>query len=206
MDNPQSCRDLTARRAARKYAAGTLSGEEERQFEDHMLGCATCQLEVRLAVGVHQTLDRTAADTPSRSLWRRIPAVAVAAAAALVLLIAWPDRPAEVDEMIHRAPTEDISLVPIPVEPSGRVEEARVFVWHGVYGAERYRVTITDSAGTRLWSEETSDTVVLLSGQISLVPGTLYHWNVEARVDWDRWIPSDFAEFTLMSLGPDGAK
>lgn len=39
--NPSPCAD------APRLAAGTLSPEERRDFEEHCLGCAGCRLKVR---------------------------------------------------------------------------------------------------------------------------------------------------------------
>ncbi len=57
-------------------------------------------------------------------------------------------------------------LIPTPVAPLGTVSAVEQLVWHGVDGADRYRLTLYDSDGEVLWKATTPDTVVDLPNSV----------------------------------------
>ena len=69
--------------------------------------------------------------------------------------------------------------------------------WSPVVGADRYRVTVFDVTGGVVYASESSDTVVAFPDSVALVPGASYLWKVEARTGFDRWSPSELAEFKI---------
>lgn len=75
--------------APERYLAGQLTPAESQAFEEHLLVCARCQTEVRLAVGVR----RVVPSAPGRSRRRRTLLIAGASlglAAGLAALLLWP--------------------------------------------------------------------------------------------------------------------
>ena len=70
--------------------------------------------------------------------------------------------------------------------------------WSRVAGADRYRVTVFDAAGSVLYAADVSDTLVAFPDSIALVPGQPYLWSVEARIGWDRWTTSPLTAFSVV--------
>jgi len=48
-----------------------------------------------------------------------------------------------------------------------------------------------------VYAAEASDTVVAFPDSVPLVPGAPYLWKVDARTGFDRWEPSELAEFRI---------
>jgi hypothetical protein len=122
------------------------------------------------------------------------------AAASVVVLLSWP--PARDREPAHRAPTITAAPAPIPVSPVGAVADARRLVWTATAGADRYRVTLFDSAGAVVFEAESPDTTALLPDAVSLGRGWRYLWKVEARIQVGRWTASDLVDFSLPAGPP----
>jgi hypothetical protein len=139
------------------------------------------------AGAVARELERLA--PPDRSA-RRWPArwtiAAGAAAAALVALAVVPPlvRDAGVDRLRDH-PGVARGIVARPASPRGEVTGRPPFHWSSVPEASGYR------------SIETPDTTATLGSEAELVRGVSYWWRVEARVDFDRWVASDLANFSL---------
>jgi hypothetical protein len=122
-------------------------------------------------------------------------ALPLAAAAALLLVVAWP-RQANDGGPPHRDPPGDASA-PVPIAPIGVVANASPLVWTAVAGADRYRVTLSDAGGVVLYETQLTDTVTALPDSIVLVSGRSYVWIVEARTGFDRWSTSRLVEFSI---------
>ncbi len=83
MTQPFACDEAAEGQLAMRYLAGTLAAEQEDRFEEHLLGCARCQDELRFMAAAGEALRER--KRRRRSLW---PAgMAVAAAAGLVALL-----------------------------------------------------------------------------------------------------------------------
>jgi len=92
---------------ARSFVADALRGPDKDAFEEHLLGCATCQGEVRLAFGIR---DSVGARRPARRFL--VPASLVLAAASVVLLVV-PNRSPSVTDL-GRVESPPVYL-PVPV-------------------------------------------------------------------------------------------
>ena len=125
-----------------------------------------------------------------------LPAVA---AAALGVFLVRPRGTAD-DGSPHRAPVSTAAPTPEPLSPVAAVAEARVLRWSAVPGADRYRVTIFDAQGKPVYEAQLTDTVATLPDTTRLVAGRIYLWNVEARIGWNRWASSPFAQFTVVAV------
>lgn len=187
-----------------RYAAGILDPMEAAAFEDHLLVCERCQMEVRLAVGVRQVV-RHAPMSPARlfvsaSGWRVLwVALPVAAAAAIALFVA---RPHTIENPpAHRESSISLTPVPLPIAPVGRVTSWNTLVWSSVAGADQYAATIFDGDGGAIWEMRTTDTAVSVPTSVRLMTGLPYYWKVEARIGWKRSVASPLTEFI-----PSGAR
>ena len=54
------------------------------------------------------------------------------------------------------------------------------FTWRSQSGDPRYRFTVADARGEKLWSQVTGDTTLALPDSLQLVPGATYFWYVDA--------------------------
>jgi hypothetical protein len=97
----------------------------------------------------------------------------------------------------HRDAPAQSSLIPTPVAPLGTVSAVEQLVWHGLDGADRYRLTLYDSDGEVLWKATTPDTVLDLPESVVLNAGFRYLWRLEARVGWDMWEASELIDFQI---------
>lgn len=69
--------------------------------------------------------------------------------------------------------------------------------WTGVPLADRYRVTVYDSAGTVLLDASTRDTAVAVPPGLRRTGPARYWSKVEARTGWDRWVESEWVSFAV---------
>ena len=182
-------------------AEGTLDDAARAAVLPHLAGCARCRRAVASVAGAlaDPRVARAVAaiERPQRRLLRI--ALPVAAAAAVLLVFAWPREAGR--EPGHRAPP-DATALPVPVSPVGVVAEAKALQWTAVRDADRYRVTLSEADGHLLYEAEVSDTVVALPDSITLSPGRAYVWLVEARTAFDRWTTSPLVEFSTAKAAP----
>ena len=202
-DNPSTpdCLDddtLTA------LAAGTLGADMRAAVTPHVASCARCrQLVASVARAIAdpevareiRAAEGDAAEV-KRSRLQRAGWIGVGvAAASVLLLLAWP--PPSQEPLPHRAPPMTAAPAPEALSPVGTVAEARSLRWTAAPGADRYRVTLFDAAGTILYETEVADTEAALPDSVLPVPGVTYWWEVEARVGFDRWAASELIEFSV---------
>ena len=175
-------------------ADGSLAPDLRTSVLPHVASCARCR-------GAVASVARALADpavvrelsvSPS-GRWYRI-AVPLAAAAVLLLLLSSPgdDR-----SSAHRAPPPPPATTPVPRSPVGAVAAVNDLRWSPVAGADRYRVTVFDATGRVVYAAEVPDTLVAFPDSVALVPGASYLWKVDARIGFDRWVASEFAEFRV---------
>ena len=177
-------------------AEGTLDDIGRAAAFRHLAECPRCR---SIVASVAKLLGDPAVGreiTALRGGRRRLLRLAIsAAAAAIVLLVAMPSRRADVPP--HRAPTITAVSSPIPLSPAGIVAGADILRWSSVNGADRYRTTLFDDAGTVVYEIQTGDTVIALPSSIQLTPRRSYLWKVEARTGWGRWSASELVEFSV---------
>lgn len=175
-------------------ADGSLAPEQRRSVLPHVASCARCR-------GAVASIARALADpavarelaAPSGRRWYRI-AVPLAAAAVLLLLLV---SPADDRSSTHRGSPPPPATTPVPRSPVGAVANVDDLRWSPVAGADRYRVTVFDATGRVVYAAEGPDTLVAFPDSITLVPGGAYLWKVDARTGFDRWAPSELAEFKI---------
>jgi len=171
----------------------------------HVSGCPACRAQL---VDLHRLLDsapvvreRDSLDPPRRRTWTR-PArwpVVAAAAAVLAVVLLWrgpfigevgPDR-------LRDDPGALRGVAPALLSPRDVAADRPAFRWTSVPEASQYRLTVFDAEGGLIWSAETADTAIVAPSDAELTSGVSYWWRVEARVDFDRWVASDLADFQL---------
>jgi len=178
-----------------------LGTEERLALELHLARCTECRDELVAVTEILQPerTDRpTRKDRPARKIPWRVLAPVAAAAAAVILMVAGPwSTNGSDDAPQHRDAPAQSSLIPTPVAPLGTVSAVEQLVWHGVDGADRYRLTLYDSDGEVLWKATTPDTVIDLPESVELSAGSRYLWRLEARVGWDMWEASELIDFEI---------
>ena len=184
-------------------ADGALDAERRRRALAHVATCAHCRRAVAsvaaaLADGpITHEIDVVEGRRRGRGPLLRI-AVPLAAAAT-VLLFLWS--PGNERAPGHRGPpAPPPATTPVPRSPVGVVAVVHDLRWSRVAGADRYRVTVFDAAGSVLYAADVSDTLVAFPDSIALVPGASYLWKVDARTGFDRWAASELTEFRVAGL------
>jgi hypothetical protein len=135
--------------------------------------------------------------TPPR--WAAVTMVAAAAGLAIVLLTptrSGIQRLQNVPSEVRREGTLTTTAPPQILSPRGFAGSNDSLRWTTVVGADLYRVQIWNRDGTIVWSTETRTTSVPVPSQL-IAAGGSYLWEVKARTGWDRWVASDFLEFTI---------
>jgi hypothetical protein len=180
-------------------AEGTLTGESRSAALAHLAVCERCRKAVasvaRALADPEVAREARTAERGGRPRVRftRV-ALGVAAAAAIVLFV-WPRQLQEPPP--HRAPPITAAPAPEAVYPVGPVADARSLRWTSVAGADRYRVTLFDAAGTVLFETDLVDTVIELPDSVLPASGGTYWWKVDARLGFDRWANSKLIEFSI---------
>jgi len=179
------------------YLGQELTGETLKRVELHLAQCAACRQEVVDAAEILQ---------PSRRLhWRPLAPVA-AAAAVILLFMAWPQSEGPLTNQVpHRDSPAAGEVAPVLVAPIGPTPEVAALVWTRVAGADQYRMTLYDAEGSVVWREMTVDSTVAVPDSISFQSGLSYLWKVEARVGWDLWESSALLEFRVEREPPPDA-
>jgi Putative zinc-finger len=178
---------------------GTLEAESRSVALAHLAACERCRKAVasvaRALADPEVAREARAAERAggSRVRFTRV-AIGVAAAAAIVLFV-WPRQLQE--PLPHRAPPITSAPAPEAVWPVGQVAEVQSLRWTSVAGADRYRVTLFDAAGSVLFENDLVDTVIALPDSVLLTPGGTYWWKVDARLSFDRWATSKLIEFSI---------
>ena len=178
---------------------GMLDPVRRAAVTAHLSTCARCRSAVaavsRIMADAAVAAEAAALDgQPPVRRWH-LP-LGLAAAAALVLLLAWP-RGVDDGGSVHRDPTITAGSTPTPLSPVGTVADARRLQWRAVSGADRYRITLFDARGRVLYETQLADTAVTLPDSVVVIPGQSHLWKVEARTGWDRWAASELVEFRV---------
>lgn len=180
------------------YLDGGLDSSSSTRLEQHMADCSECRSELVDARALLATAPPTASSVspPRRKLW----AAGLAAAAVLVLAalpvmrrVTAPDRAAPV---LRAAPTSQAEIDVIspgnePVNPA-----TVLFIWRPVEGASTYRLTVTDSSGTPLFTRSTTDTTATAPSEAAIGRGRSYLWYVDALRNDGRTSSSGIRSFS----------
>lgn len=179
-----------------EFAGGIRDTKRREPLLSHVSRCASCRSAVTSVARAISDPEIRRSYTLLWSLQRALPIALPAAAAALLVVLALPER-AQDRAPTHRAPTIAALAEPVPVAPLGVVASARTLRWTPVIGADRYRVTLYDASSDVLYETTTAQALALLPEAIILEPGRSYLWKVEARTGWGRWSASELVEFLV---------
>lgn len=173
-----------------RYLDDTMIPEDRNVLEHHLNECSRCRDELVDARGTLRKLRR-----------RRYMTVAtpVAAAASLVVLfqLASSDQSATSDEFRAGGLEAVISAVE-PVEGAVTTDDSVRFVWSASGpSSASFVLTVTDSAGNRLYEISTADTVaVVRQEEFSAAAGT-FLWFVDALFEDGRSARTGINRFRL---------
>ena len=139
-----------------------------------------------------------------RRRFYQVSAVAMPAAAAVAMLLVRPEsfsfRDAVSPNAVQTSREEAVSTVAAPriLSPATVAGSADSLRWTGVPQADLYRIRIWNREGDVVWATDTRSTALPIPRELAHDGGT-YLWEVKARTGWDRWVTSDFLEFTIHS-------
>lgn len=176
-------------------ADGSLDAARRQAVLPHLSRCPRCRAAVASVARALADPGIAREVATIHGMRRRVYRIALplAAAAALLLVFAWPR---EREGGAHRG-QPPVTSTPNHIAPVGVVASGSPLQWTAVAGADRYRVTLFDTSGRLLYETQVTDTVVSLPDSIVLVPGRSYVWLVEARTSFDRWWTSRLVEFSI---------
>ena len=167
------------------FLDGGLSPSERHRVEAHIDICDVCRAEL---VEVGRTVEQparpgTVAAAPrSRRWW--IPAVAAAGIVAILVVPRLTTRPPATDGQTRAARVVDgegqrhIDVIS-PADDVTLPVSQMAFAWHAV-AADVYRVSLVTATGDSIWGKETTDTTATVPTTVSLIPGRVYFWRVDA--------------------------
>ena len=158
-------------------AAGFLDGRLPRddrvRIETHLAACRECR----------DDLGASARLMPASSTSWPISQIVtgIAAAALITFAVRLATAPGNSPDLERAGQASDVQpLAQFPADgaviPVGRV----VFTWSAAVPQGSYRVTVTDSLGSTVWSAASRDTTVPVPSTARLVAGHAYYWYVEA--------------------------
>lgn len=172
------------------YVDGTIQPSVRAAVQRHLATCEDCRAELVEVSRIMRSFP--AARRARRHVW--LPA---AAAAAVVLVLAWPRAANTPVGTVHREEAVTTTVAPRPVTPIGAVASVSELVWSSVPYADRYHVRMFDGNGTVIWERETADTVATLPTSVSPRAEVSYFWKVEALTGFDRRAASGLVEFVV---------
>lgn len=155
------------------YLDRRVGSADRAAIEQHLAACDDCRSDV---VHVSSALS-------ARSRRRRLASagalLAVAASVAIILRINGAPAAGAGPDTTLRAGAESPDVV--AYGPLGAVARGDVrFVWAPVGEVASYRLTVTHTDGTPVWTTSTTDTVVALPDSVRLTAGTGYFWFTDA--------------------------
>lgn len=187
---------------------GDVAGDPQRLA--HVASCARCRDQLGSAaeavndpvIGAEMNAaERGQAGVRARPRrWVAASLVSVAAAAAM-LVITGPlktlrdSTPQPDSAQSHRDAAITSTVAPKILSPGVNATFSDSLRWTSVTGSDLYRIRVWNAAGDVLWSAESRDTVIAIPHELKA--NTPYLWEVDARTAWDRWVSSNFVEFTL---------
>lgn len=135
-----------------------------------------------------------------RATWRvpRVAGTALAVAAVMMLAVYFGPDSTSVSPAIVRSEITETTLTPVAPLGTVRLSDGPVtFSWHPAANAAEYRLTLLDAAGSVLWNQVTTDTVIFLPVEISLARNTSYFWYLDALQSNGESITTGSREFRL---------
>jgi len=164
------------------YLDERLAPADKERVQAHLADCALCRAEVVELVDLMEAHEKGA---PRRRWPLAVAGLAAAAVATLVIGVsALRDTSADADalrapEAAEREAVRSIEVIsPGPERRLSR--EDLVIEWETVGDDAAYRLTLTDSGGSTLWSLETHETRAISPPDLDLRVGETYLWYVDA--------------------------
>jgi predicted anti-sigma-YlaC factor YlaD len=157
---------------------GELTAEERGPVADHLAACDPCREAMAELRQLLKPLKR--GRRPVRLL---VPA---AAAAAAIIWVAGPMARDDAERIRGDSGaterTADVVQVIAPAEGALDAGMPR-FVWHTAGADVQYTLTLTDEAGSVVWTTSTQDTALTLPASVRLERDRRYFWYVDALLD-----------------------
>jgi predicted anti-sigma-YlaC factor YlaD len=182
------------------YLDNRLDAAWSARVEAHLASCADCRAEL---VHARALLDSAPAETIEPSVGRARRVRPWLAAAGILAIASLPLldralRPRD-ESPRFRAASSAASRIEI-VSPDSRSLNASAitFAWRAVEGASTYHLTLTDSAGTPLFSLVTADTSVQPPAGAELHGGSSYLWYVDGLTREGRTLTSGVHSFSTL--------
>ncbi|MEP6508312.1 MAG: hypothetical protein ABJC63_08795 [Gemmatimonadales bacterium] len=203
---PDGCLDADAIAA---LIDGGAAGYAEKLA--HVASCVVCRERVASAAEAIEdpaikaemnAVDHSRHVTRASRRWIGVSLATMAAAAVLVVIgplksFRNSTVPGEFDA-IHRDASITSTIAPRIVSPGPGATFADSLRWTSIANADLYRIRVWNPSGDVIWSAESRDTILAMPRE--LTANTRYLWEVDARTGWDRWVSSNFVEFTLHDL------
>lgn len=165
-----------------------------------MAECADCRDDLVQA----RSLLESAPPLAVKPRPRRIPRVRTWLAAAGILAVASlpllqrAARPRDDAPRFRAAPTVQSRIDVVGPDAQSVNAATIVFAWHPIDGASAYRVTMTDSSGTPLFTTVTTDTSVRPAAGTDVHRGKSYLWYVDGLTSGGRTLTSGVRSFTTL--------
>ena len=147
----------------------------------HFAECPACRDEL---VALRSILAHRPREETRRPARRWMPAAALAAAAVFVAMIVRVPRTTDSSSRERGAAGDAGAVATVSPADGAVVDPSSVtLTWRIAAPGATYRVTVTDSVGTPVWSAATDDTVAQLPADRPLARGHRYRWYVDALLD-----------------------
>jgi len=164
------------------YLDRRLEASSSARIENHMADCGECRADLVEARSLLATTNASAFSLPAGRASRTRVWFAAAGIVALACLplLRWAVPSPGVTPSLRAAPTFKPRVEVIA--PDNRLVDAAavVFIWRSVEQASTYRLTLTDSSATPLFTMVTTDTAATTPAGIQLRRGASYLWYVDA--------------------------
>jgi anti-sigma factor RsiW len=151
------------------YLDHDLPGEERSQVELHLATCAECRAELAEVRGLQRR---------HRRQWARF--LVPAAAAAMLVAIAWPRQTREPSDIRAVAPVNAPLEIVAPLPSTEIAARPITFVWRSAGPGASYSVTLQAADGRTVWASTVADTVAVLPDSVALGSAQNFFWSVEA--------------------------
>ena len=190
-----------------ELADGVLDDTDRSRVITHLSRCKRCMAKVASVVaalaaapvGTEVRRLESQGKGPRRWLIPVGSAATIAAVAAVAMFILVPsENDFSIGAPAHRDPTVTATILPVTIFPEGDVPVADALIWSSVPGADIYQLTLFDEEGSIVneWLD-VRDTTVVVPDTVTLTPLRPYFWQVDARIDINRWVKSDLVGFRI---------
>jgi hypothetical protein len=154
------------------FLDGRHPREVQARIEAHLATCRECRDDLG---GTARLLPEV---TRRRPLYR--VAAGLAAAALLLIVVRTTTHRGIVPDQERAGPDLVETLILSPADDALVPADHVVLTWSAAPQQSAYRVTLTDSLGSTVWSAGSRDTSLAVSNAVTLTPGRTYYWYAEA--------------------------